>query len=229
MGPLDMSFSPLTLALSLTLPISTRTQNTTYTSNSTPCLLRCHDPVTIATGSLLPGSINSTAIPYCYLDCVRSDATPAQSALAPECSSTCEDRGHAENIEILGWCVYWCVDGYGDEVKTESCVPRYALEPVTTVVDGRTETLTLLTNPAEYTSSDESTAETSKTTNEITSTTDASTVSSSSTGDETSTGTSASVSAVADSAEPTTTDNAGSTLYTGFFGLAATLCMLLLL
>ncbi|KAL3456475.1 hypothetical protein BJX64DRAFT_294025, partial [Aspergillus heterothallicus] len=141
---------PFSLLLALTLPYQTTalncdaplpgTQNTTYTSNSTPCLLRCNDPVAIATGTLLPGMLNSTAVPYCYLDCVHSDATPAQSALAPGCSSTCEESGHAGNVEVLGWCVYWCVDGYGDEVASEMCVPRYAYEPVTTVVDGRTET-----------------------------------------------------------------------------------------
>ncbi|KAL2828313.1 hypothetical protein BJY01DRAFT_132783 [Aspergillus pseudoustus] len=230
--PLVALLTP-TLALNCDAPLP-GTQNTTYSSNATPCLLRCHDSVTIATGTLLPGMLNSTAIPYCYLDCVHTDTTPAQSALAPECSSTCEDSGHAGNIEVLGWCVYWCVDGYADEVKTSSCVPRYAFEPVTTVVDGRTETLTLLTNPAGYTSSsDESTSESSEVTSSrettSTSTSDASTASFTSTNVEASTSTSAGGSAVADSAEPTSTDNAGTTLYAEWFGLVASLCIMLLL
>jgi hypothetical protein len=133
--------SPTAHALNCDAPLP-GTNNTTYTSNATPCLLRCHDPVDIATGTLLPGSMNSTAVPYCYLDCVHSDATPSQSALAPECSSACEGSGYAGNIEVLGWCVYWCVDGYEEEVLSTECVPRYAYVPVTTVVDGMTETVT---------------------------------------------------------------------------------------
>jgi hypothetical protein len=73
---------------------------------------------------------------------VHSDATPAQSALAPECSSACEGSGHAGNIEVLGWCVYWCVDGFQEEVLGIECVPRWAYVPITTVVGGRTETVT---------------------------------------------------------------------------------------
>ncbi|KAJ0422212.1 hypothetical protein BJY00DRAFT_311274 [Aspergillus carlsbadensis] len=242
---LPLTLIPRSHALNCDAPLP-GTSNTTYTSNSTPCLLRCHDPLSIATGTLLPGSINSTAVPYCYLDCVHDNATPAQSALAPECSSACEGSGHAGNIEVLEWCVYWCVDGYEEEVLSTECVPRYAYVPVETVVDGRTETITILTNPAGYTtsggsesgtesgsaSSDAPTTDSSETTSEAVQTTDTSTASSTGSdgdGPSSTTGTSTGASAVADSAEPTTTDNAGTAVYPASFGLAAFLCMLLLL
>ncbi|KAL2840378.1 hypothetical protein BJX68DRAFT_246753 [Aspergillus pseudodeflectus] len=241
---LPLTLPSLTHALNCDAPLP-GTPNTTYTSNSTPCLLRCHDPLSIATGTLLPGSINSTAIPYCYLDCVHSDATPAQSALAPECSSACEGSGHAGNIEVLGWCVYWCVDGFQEEVLGTECVPRWAYVPITTVVGGRTETVTILTNPAEYTTttsegihsasdtrsarSDASTTDSPETTSEPTRTTDASTASSIGSDDEISqpSSTSTDASAVADSAEPTMTDNIGTAIYPASLGFAALFCIFL--
>ncbi|KAL3496530.1 hypothetical protein BJX62DRAFT_232199 [Aspergillus germanicus] len=236
-----LALGSLTYALNCDAPLP-GTPNTNYTSNSTPCLLRCHDPVNIATGTLLPGSINSTAIPYCYLDCVHSDATPAQSALAPECSSACDGNGDGGNIEVLGWCVYWCVDGYKEEVLSTECVPRWAYVPITTVVGGRTEIVTVLTNPAGYTTSGEveSASETVSTSSDASSTDSLETTTTSethttetsapsSTDEGSSTSTSTDASAVADSAEATTSDDAGEALYPGPFGLATFMCMLLLL
>ncbi|KUI54301.1 hypothetical protein VP1G_01787 [Cytospora mali] len=114
---------------------------TTYISNDTPCVLECDGFVVHATGSLLPDSVNSSAVPYCILDCLYRDATPTQSALASGCHSSCLAK-NGGNPEDLGWCMYWCLDGYGDLVTTTSCVPSIAYgSPTVTVIDGVTETV----------------------------------------------------------------------------------------
>ncbi|KUI65236.1 hypothetical protein VM1G_00624 [Cytospora mali] len=119
-----------------------------YISNDTPCVLQCDGFVVHATGSLLPDSVNSSSVPYCILDCLYRDATPTQSALAPGCHSSCLAK-NGGNPEDLGWCMYWCLDGYGDLVTTTSCVPSVAYgSPTVTVIDGVTETVEPFTNPA---------------------------------------------------------------------------------
>ncbi|KAI1776146.1 hypothetical protein F4818DRAFT_371961 [Hypoxylon cercidicola] len=117
-----------------------------FDSRDVPCLLGCGAPVAVATGSL-PGSVNDTDIPYCQLDCVRGDATPAQSAAAPDCRRSCGamNQGTPENI---GWCMYWCVAGYGDLVETTACVPSLAYGAEVTTTDGSwTVTYRPFTNP----------------------------------------------------------------------------------
>jgi hypothetical protein len=76
----------------------------------------------VPTGDLLPGMINATAIPYCQLDCVHHDATPEQSARAPDCNAGCE-TSNAMGPENMGWCMFWCVDGFSDIVHSTTCVP----------------------------------------------------------------------------------------------------------
>lgn len=73
-----------------------------FDSRDVPCILGCGVPVAIATGSLLPGSVNETDIPYCQLNCVHDDATPAQSAAAPDCRRSCQVMNQAtpENIGV---------------------------------------------------------------------------------------------------------------------------------
>ncbi|KAI2782079.1 hypothetical protein F4815DRAFT_463667 [Daldinia loculata] len=111
-----------------------------FQADSIPCLLRCQDPLAVATGSLLPGSVNETAIPYCQLDCVYSAASPAQSARAPDCYRRCQVRNQG-SPENAGWCMYWCADGFGDVVETTACVPSLEFGAVSTAVeDGRTVT-----------------------------------------------------------------------------------------
>jgi hypothetical protein len=111
-----------------------------FDSNDTPCLLGCGAPIAIATGSLLPGSVNLTDIPYCKLNCVHDNATPSQSALAPGCYTQCQAHNQA-TPENIGWCMYWCVDGYGDLVATTACVPSLEYGPTTTTLIGtRVET-----------------------------------------------------------------------------------------
>ncbi|KAI1765589.1 hypothetical protein GGR53DRAFT_259455 [Hypoxylon sp. FL1150] len=121
-----------------------------FDSRDVPCLLGCGTPVAVATGSLLPGSVNETDIPYCQLDCVRDDATPAQSAAAPDCETRCQvmNQGTPENI---GWCMYWCVDGYSDLVETTKCVPSLTYgDEVTTTDGGWTVTYRPFTTPAAW-------------------------------------------------------------------------------
>ncbi|KAI4865355.1 hypothetical protein F4820DRAFT_300911 [Hypoxylon rubiginosum] len=112
-----------------------------FDSRDVPCLLGCGAPLAVATGSLLPGSVNETDIPYCQLNCVHESATPEQSAAAAGCRGSCGvmNQGTPENI---GWCMYWCVDGYSDLVETTACVPSltYGAE-VTTTQGGWTVTV----------------------------------------------------------------------------------------
>ncbi|KAJ7254051.1 hypothetical protein B0H12DRAFT_569552 [Mycena haematopus] len=121
-----------------------------FQSVDIPCILECDCEIVKPTLSFLPGSINATCFPYCNLDCVRKDATPAQSALAPSCWDICQvqNKGIPER---LGWCMYWCVDGYTSLVTATSCVPSLSPgAPMTTVISGETVTLDLLTNPTEW-------------------------------------------------------------------------------
>lgn len=109
-----------------------------FDSVDVPCLLRCGDSVSMATGSLLPGSVNSTNIPYCELDCVRKEATPAQSSAAPACDQQCRQR-NSGTPEQLGWCMYWCVQGgnIAQSVVATTCVPSLEYVPVaTSTIDG---------------------------------------------------------------------------------------------
>jgi hypothetical protein len=111
-----------------------------FQSLDIPCLVGCNCQITTPTGTFLPGQINTTCIPYCNLDCVRKDATPAQSALAPSCWDRCQvqNQGIPERV---GWCMYWCVDGYTDLVTATSCVPSLSPgAPTTTVIDSHTVT-----------------------------------------------------------------------------------------
>lgn len=100
-----------------------------FRANQVPCLLGCGVPVAVATGSLLPGSVNTTDIPYCQLDCVRGPgggqrggASAQESAAAPDCYQKCQvmNQGTPEN---QGWCMRWCVAGFGDLVQSTKCVP----------------------------------------------------------------------------------------------------------
>lgn len=93
-----------------------------FRHNDIPCLLGCHAPITVPTDGLLPGSINSTAIPYCQLDCVHREATPEQSSRAPDCNAGCQ-TSNGLTPETLGWCMYWCVNGYEDLVLSTTCIP----------------------------------------------------------------------------------------------------------
>ncbi|KAJ7668555.1 hypothetical protein DFH06DRAFT_1321797 [Mycena polygramma] len=121
-----------------------------FQSNAIPCLVGCDCQITQATLSFLPGSINTTCIPYCNLDCVRKNPTPAQSALAPNCWERCKVQNHAIPEEV-GWCMYWCVDGYTDLVTSTSCVPSLSYgAPTASVIDGHTVTVAPFTNPPEW-------------------------------------------------------------------------------
>ncbi|KAI8965630.1 hypothetical protein F5Y11DRAFT_275528 [Daldinia sp. FL1419] len=121
-----------------------------FKANAVPCLLRCQDPVAVATGSLLPGSINETNIPYCQLNCVHSAASPAQSALAPDCYRRCAEK-NSETPENVGWCMYWCADGFGDVVEQIACIPSLKYGPVQTTVErGMTITYRPLAQPPEW-------------------------------------------------------------------------------
>ncbi|KAH8666561.1 hypothetical protein BX600DRAFT_461990 [Xylariales sp. PMI_506] len=113
-----------------------------FNSNDVPCLLGCGSQITQATGSLLPGSVNLTEIPYCQLDCVRSGASPAQSSAAPGCYAGCKLKNQA-TPENIGWCMYWCVDGYADLVTTTACVPSLEYVPVATSLVGSDLTVTI--------------------------------------------------------------------------------------
>ncbi|KAJ6519886.1 hypothetical protein C8R45DRAFT_953146 [Mycena sanguinolenta] len=118
-----------------------------FQATDIPCIVGCDCQIVTPTLSFLPGSINTTCYPYCNLDCVRKDATPAQSALAPSCWDICQAQNHGIP-ERLGWCMYWCVDGYTDLVTSTSCVPSLSPgAPTTTVVGGETVTFNPLTNP----------------------------------------------------------------------------------
>jgi hypothetical protein len=112
-----------------------------FQSIDIPCIVGCDCTIFHATLSFLPGSINTTCIPYCNLDCVRKDPTPAQSALAPDCWNRCKVQNNflPENV---GWCMYWCVDGYTDLVTSTKCIPSLSYgAPTTSVFDGITVTL----------------------------------------------------------------------------------------
>ncbi|KAI0379988.1 hypothetical protein F5Y04DRAFT_111908 [Hypomontagnella monticulosa] len=128
-----------------------------FRANQVPCLIGCGVPVAVPTGSLLPGSVNATDIPYCQLDCVRGagggergGATPEQSAVAPECYGRCQvmNQGTPEN---QGWCMYWCVAGFGDVVESTKCVPSLVWgDYVTTTDHGRTLSFRPFTQPTAW-------------------------------------------------------------------------------
>lgn len=112
-----------------------------YNQNDVPCLLGCGLGVTQATGSLLPGSINTTDTPYCEARCVREQdggtISPAQLSAAPACHSACQYQYRVGGTpEQFGWCMYWCVDGV-TLVESTTCVPWQAYgTPYTTVTAG---------------------------------------------------------------------------------------------
>jgi hypothetical protein len=111
-----------------------------FDSNDVPCLLGCGLPIGVPTGSLLPGSVNETDIPYCQLNCVHKSATPSQSALAPDCYQGCHLHNQA-TPENIGWCMYWCVDGFGALIESTACIPSLEYgSTVTSVFGGVTET-----------------------------------------------------------------------------------------
>jgi len=114
-----------------------------FKSEAVPCVLECDSQVAVATEGLLPGSVNETDIPYCELDCVRSDASPAQSSAAPGCYAECQKRNSA-TPEQLGWCMYWCVQGGEIEqlVISTTCVPSIEWVPATTRFGTETEVVT---------------------------------------------------------------------------------------
>ncbi|KAF7347782.1 R3H domain-containing protein [Mycena venus] len=121
-----------------------------FQSFEIPCLLECDCVAVQPTGTLLPGQVNTTCFPYCNLNCVRKDATLAQVALAPSCWDRCQVQNDGIP-ERLGWCMYWCVDGYTDLVTATSCVPSLSRGlPTTTVVAGDTVTIFGFTNPPEW-------------------------------------------------------------------------------
>ncbi|CZT25103.1 uncharacterized protein RCC_10832 [Ramularia collo-cygni] len=127
-----------------------------FNNNAIPCLLNCGLGVTIATGDLFPGQVNSTETPYCRLNCVRQrqGVTPAQSSAAPACNSRCEERNSA-TPDQLGWCMYWCVQGGEIEefVVGTSCVPSIVMVPTATVTEhGITITEDGFTMPTEWAS-----------------------------------------------------------------------------
>ncbi|KAI1106087.1 hypothetical protein F4804DRAFT_70898 [Jackrogersella minutella] len=118
--------------------------------NKVPCLLGCGSQVAVATGSLLPGSVNLTEIPYCELDCVHADASPAQSAAAPDCYDRCQvmNQGTPENV---GWCMFWCVEGYTELVETTACVPSLEYGALTTTtIGGAVVSFRPFTEPTEW-------------------------------------------------------------------------------
>ncbi|KAI0129248.1 hypothetical protein F4776DRAFT_161868 [Hypoxylon sp. NC0597] len=121
-----------------------------FNSNDVPCLLGCGVPVAVPTGSLLPGSVNETDIPYCQLNCVHDDATPSQSAVAPDCYQRCRVMNQA-TPENIGWCMYWCVDGYTDLVESTACVPSLVYGSlVTSTIGSATVTYRPFTQPPEW-------------------------------------------------------------------------------
>lgn len=107
-----------------------------FNSNKVPCLLGCGVPVAVATGSLLPGSVNETDIPYCQLNCVQDDPLPAMSSAAPTCYDACKVRNQA-TPENVGWCMFWCVEGWADLVRSTACVPSLEYGSLVTTVVGR--------------------------------------------------------------------------------------------
>ncbi|KAI1462231.1 hypothetical protein F4805DRAFT_409795 [Annulohypoxylon moriforme] len=123
-----------------------------FNSNDVPCLLGCGAPIAVATGSLLPGSVNETDIPYCQLNCVHSAASPAQSSAAPGCYNACHVTNQA-TPENIGWCMFWCVEGYGELVKSTACVPSLEYGSlVTTTIGGMTVSERPFTEPSEWAS-----------------------------------------------------------------------------
>jgi hypothetical protein len=112
-----------------------------FSTADVPCLLGCGAQIAVPTGNLLPGSVNVTDIPYCQLNCVHKNATPQQSALAPNCHDRCSNMNSA-TPENIGWCMYWCVDDLGDLVVSTTCVPNLEFGDLeTTTIDGELETL----------------------------------------------------------------------------------------
>ncbi|OTA61171.1 hypothetical protein K449DRAFT_71115 [Hypoxylon sp. EC38] len=148
------------IALALALPIQaipdpiicedTLDGSPPFNSNDVPCVLGCGVPVAVPTGTLLPGSVNVTDIPYCQLNCVHDDATPSQSALAPDCYQSCRVMNQA-TPENIGWCMYWCVDGYADLVESTACVLSLTYGSwVTSTIGSRTVTFRPFTQPPEW-------------------------------------------------------------------------------
>ncbi|KAF8216169.1 hypothetical protein K438DRAFT_1800183 [Mycena galopus ATCC 62051] len=150
-GALPLLFFSAAAAQILSLPNPLICEDTIdgsppFQSIDIPCIVGCDCQIDVATLSFLPGSINTTCYPYCNLDCVRKDATPAQSALAPSCWDRCQ--GQNATPENLGWCMYWCVDGYTDVVTSTTCVPSLARgAPTITVIDSESLTVDPFTNP----------------------------------------------------------------------------------
>ncbi|KAI2473791.1 hypothetical protein F4781DRAFT_427026 [Annulohypoxylon bovei var. microspora] len=123
-----------------------------FNSNDVPCLLGCGAPLAVATGSLLPGSVNETDIPYCQLNCVHEDATPAQSSAAPGCYDRCHVLNQA-TPENIGWCMFWCVEGFTDLVTSTACVPSLEYDTlVTTTIGGVVVIERPFTEPPEWAS-----------------------------------------------------------------------------
>ncbi|KAJ6593522.1 hypothetical protein B0H19DRAFT_1090752 [Mycena capillaripes] len=124
-----------------------------FQSNAIPCIIGCNCFVDHATLSFLPGSVNTTCFPYCNLNCVHKDPTPAQVALAPDCWDRCQVQNDGVP-EHLGWCMFWCVEGstYTDLVTATKCIPSLSNDgaPTTTVVGGVTVTFEPLSNPPEW-------------------------------------------------------------------------------
>lgn len=88
--------------------------------------------------SLLPGGVNETDIPYCQLDCLRDDATPSQSAAAPDCYRRCRVMNQAtpENILLVRSRVYGVfndVAGFTQPPEWQSWYPTQTVLPKTVV------------------------------------------------------------------------------------------------
>ncbi|WPG98659.1 Hypothetical protein R9X50_00145200 [Acrodontium crateriforme] len=103
-----------------------------FDNNNIPCILGCGAQLSQPSGSLLPGSVNETAIPYCLLDCVRHNPTPEQSAAAPSCDKKCSQAGNEATPDQRGWCMYWCVLGgkFEQTVTENTCIPELAYIPL---------------------------------------------------------------------------------------------------
>jgi hypothetical protein len=100
-----------------------------FIASSAPCLLGCGTPSPTAVGSLLPGFVNTTDIPYCEARCVRPNITTDQLARAPTCASQCQDQRAKGTIENYAWCMYYCVEGGALQslVQSVTCIPSVAL------------------------------------------------------------------------------------------------------
>jgi len=111
-----------------------------FNQNTIPCFLGCDPPRAVATLSFLPGTVNTTDIPYCHARCVRPGLSDEQLALAPGCSGACQWqwKGTAENY---GWCLYWCLGGRAGVVESTTCIGSLQYGPAqTTIIGGQTVT-----------------------------------------------------------------------------------------